>query len=57
VNPLGKPTHVAGQLVTGRWTSKLGESEDIEHGLRDLEGDVYGVVVLVMQRPLPIASP
>jgi hypothetical protein len=51
VNPLGKPTHAARQLSIGRWTSKLGESEDIEHGLRDLEGDVDGVVVLVMRRP------
>ena len=37
------------------WTSKLGEAEDIEHGLHDLEGDVYGVVVLVMRRPIPAA--
>jgi hypothetical protein len=56
-NALGKPTHAARQLTTGRWTSKLGESEDIEHGLRDLEGDVYGVVVLVMRRPVPVTSP
>jgi hypothetical protein len=52
-NPTGKPTHAARQLSGGRWTSKLGESEDIEHGLRDLEGDVYGLVVLVVRRPLP----
>ncbi len=28
-------------------------TEIIEHALRDLEGDVYGVVVLVMRRPFP----
>jgi hypothetical protein len=47
------PLHAARQLPSGRWTSKLGELEDIEHGLRDLEGDAYGTVVLIMKRPLP----
>jgi hypothetical protein len=47
------PTHAARQLPNGRWTSKLGRCEDIEHDLRDLEGDLYGRVVLVMKRPLP----
>jgi hypothetical protein len=48
--PDGKPTHAARQLPSGRWTSKLGESEDVEHNLHDLEGAVYGRVVLVMAR-------
>ncbi|HZV03650.1 MAG TPA: hypothetical protein VE999_01040 [Gemmataceae bacterium] len=48
----GKPTHVARQLATGRWTSKLGRMEDIEHVLRDLEGVVYGSVVLILKRPV-----
>jgi len=47
----GKPTHGARQLPTGRWTSKLGALEDIEHDLRDLQGTLYGTVVLVMKRP------
>jgi len=47
-----KPTHAARQLPSGRWTSKMGRSEDIEHDLRDLEGDVYGAVVVVLQRPI-----
>jgi hypothetical protein len=50
--PQGVPTHAARQLPNGRWTSKLGKSEDIEHALRDLEGDLYGTVVLVMRRPI-----
>src|SRR2546430_690432 len=29
----GIPKHAARQLPTGRWTSKLGPLEDIEHGL------------------------
>jgi hypothetical protein len=46
------PMHVARQLPTGRWTSKLGTLEDIEHALRDLEGYSYGAVVLFLKRPL-----
>ena len=46
-----KPTHAARQLPSGRWTSKLGMMEDIEHALRDLEGTVYGSVVLIVKRP------
>ncbi len=44
------PLHAARQLPNGRWTSKLGKGEDIEHELRDLEGDFYGKVVLFMKR-------
>lgn len=51
----GKPQHAARQLSDGRWTSKLGRREAIEHGLRDLEGEVYGSVVLIMKRPRPAA--
>jgi hypothetical protein len=49
-----KPKHGARQLQNGRWTSKLGECEDIEHALHDLEGTLYGSVVLLMKRPLPM---
>ena len=52
-NDQGIPRHAARQLVSGRWTSKLGKMEDIDHALRDLEGTLYGSVVLVMKRPLP----
>jgi hypothetical protein len=48
----GDPRHATMQLSTGRWTSKLGNLEDIEHALRDLEGIEYGAVVLVMKRPI-----
>jgi hypothetical protein len=47
----GVPKHAARQLPNGRWTSKLGPMEDIEHSLHDLEGNAYGAVVLVMKRP------
>ena len=49
----GLPQHAARQLPSGRWTSKLGPKEDIEHALHDLAGVVYGSVALVMKRPLP----
>ena len=44
------PTHVARQLSNGRWTSKLGPLEDIEHTLDGLVGTEYGSVVLIMKR-------
>lgn len=47
----GWPTHVARQLASGAWTSKLGVSEDIEHAtLEGLEGAIYGRVVRVLKR-------
>jgi hypothetical protein len=46
------PTHAARQLPNGRWTSKLGALEDIEHDLHALSGDEYGTVVQIMKRPL-----
>jgi hypothetical protein len=49
-NDAGVPKHAARQLGTGFWTSKLGNMEDIEHDLRDLEGTIYGMVALVMRR-------
>ena len=46
------PQHAARQLPSGRWTSKLGDWEDIEHHeLRDVESPDYGRVVHVMRRP------
>jgi hypothetical protein len=53
----GFPTHAARQLTTGRWTSKLGELEDIEHALRALEGVEYGKVVLVLRRAVSASEP
>jgi hypothetical protein len=52
----GVPTHAARQVAAERWTSKLGELEDIEHSLHDLEGAVYGSVVQIMKRVVPTAG-
>ncbi len=50
----GDATHVARQLPSGSWTSKLGQREDIEHEtLVALLGDNYGSVAKVMRRQLP----
>ena len=51
-NDQAVPLHAARQQAGGRWTSKLGEREDIAHNLRDLEGETYGTVMLIMKRPL-----
>jgi hypothetical protein len=50
-------THAARQLPSGRWTSKLGGLEDIEHASPDtLVGDEYGYVVQIRRRALPPAQ-
>ena len=56
----GKATHVARQLSSGKWTSKLGDCEDIEHNnLECLNGNridvtgeplCYGSPVFYMRR-------
>lgn len=46
-------THAARQVPSGKWTSKLGRSEDIEHDSPDdlCEG-IYGEVHVYMRRPV-----
>ena len=46
------PKHAARQLPTGRWTSKLGTLEDIEHALHDLAGRESDSVAVIMKRPV-----
>ncbi len=49
----GKPTHMARQLDSGLWTSKLGEAWDIvHHALEGIEGQQYGRATLAMRRPI-----
>lgn len=50
VDSNGKPTHAARQLNSGKWTSKLGQIEDIEHSLEGLVGPQYGSVSVYMKR-------
>lgn len=53
----GTAHHVARQLPSGAWTSKLGQDEDIEHQTLDaLVSQEYGSVIRVMSRPLPQAD-
>jgi hypothetical protein len=45
--------HVARQLPTGRWASKLGDLADIEHATPEvIECDLYGRVVMILCRPI-----
>jgi hypothetical protein len=47
-----KPTHAARQLPDGRWASKLGREEDIEHEtVKGVSGDRYGEVATYLKRP------
>jgi hypothetical protein len=51
-------THAARQLPNGKWTSKLGRSEDIEHDApEDVAGGVYGEVVGYMKHPAAKGQP
>lgn len=47
-----KPKHAAIQLSTqnGAWKSKIGENIDIEHRLKDIEGPLYGKVVMYLKK-------
>ena len=48
--PLGVQ-HAARQLLSGKWTSKIGSGVDIEHEHpSDLEGHEYGTVAQYMRR-------
>lgn len=52
-NASGEPTHAARQLPNGRWTSKLGDWEDIEHELAGVEGEkMYGSTRQILKRSL-----
>lgn len=49
----GEWTHAAKQISDGKWTSKLGPNQDIEHDTLDcLVGDEYGRVVKILRRRL-----
>jgi hypothetical protein len=44
-------THAARQLASGKWTSKLGNEDDIEHDSPDVvAGGIYGDVMQFMKR-------
>jgi hypothetical protein len=46
-------THAARQLPDGKWTSKLGRAQDIEHDTpEDVAGGIYGSVAVFMKRPI-----
>ncbi len=50
VDDRGVPVHAAKQLPNGKWSSKLGWLEDIEHELEGLIGERYGKVGQILKR-------
>ena len=46
----GIPTHAARQLNNGKWTSKLGKAEDVEHDGLMLPILSYGQPILFLRR-------
>nr|WP_263012506.1 MULTISPECIES: hypothetical protein [unclassified Laspinema] len=47
----GQPTHVVRQFLDGKWKSKIGDLEDIEHPLDGLTGFYYGSIAQILKRP------
>ncbi len=48
-----QPTHATRQLLSGKWTSKLGGLEDIEHdSLEVLENGLYGKATTFLKKKL-----
>jgi hypothetical protein len=44
-------THASRELTSGKWTSKLGPQQDIQHGTPfSIEGSVYGKVYCIMKQ-------
>jgi hypothetical protein len=57
VDIAGLPTHMARQLPSGVWTSKLGDLHDIEHpAVEEVCGRHYGRVERYLRRPVPNAN-
>ncbi len=54
--PDGTPTHVARQLPSGLWSSKIGQLQDIQHQLEDLAGPAYGACARVLKRGRRLAD-
>jgi hypothetical protein len=49
------PTHAARQLPDGRWTSKLGPFEDVEHTTVDaVDCPTYGSTAQFLKKPIPV---
>ena len=51
----GLVKHMARQLPSGWWTSKLGKGDDIEHETPgELEGELYGTIASYMRRSVGV---
>jgi hypothetical protein len=47
-----KPTHVSRQISEEKWTSKLGESFDIQHTINSMANGLYGNIVRFMKKQI-----
>lgn len=57
IDPQGSPEHFARQLSSGKWTSKIGDLNDIEHDTLDsIISDDYGKPGLVLKRKRQIPA-
>ena len=52
----GTPNHFARQLSNGKWTSKLGSLNDIEHISAECLEPAYGSIQIVLKRKIDTAS-
>ena len=50
------PTHVARQLSSGFWSSKLGQLQDIQHRLESMAGSLYGDCKCFLKRQRSVVS-
>lgn len=50
--PDGEPTHAARLIATDTWTSKLGHSYDVSHGINELNGPTYGRPIRIYSKPI-----
>lgn len=48
----GEPTHAARQLPDGNWTSKLGDSYDVQHTIEGMSNGYYENATSFMRRPI-----
>jgi hypothetical protein len=52
----GQFTHIAALSSVDTAKSKLGEYEDLEHPLRDMQGGLYGKIFVYLKRQLKFAG-
>lgn len=52
VDGSGAPTHASRLISEGVWTSKLGSAWDVSHNRDELNGDSYGTIIRIYEKPI-----